>query len=202
MSSRTLWWDVASLHCGWADVGQDLVVWLKSSPTIWFDFSKECDFMCLWRALQLKLHVRIVCTCLQVAHIIWLLEHLELGVKGVFLSSFSLKSTTRMFGHVSFESIGPATWVTALCALVWFFSSVNAEVGFQIYCFGEWAPALFAVMWLLSTVGEQVLRKIFFCDRRWWLRFLSWLQAKAPLHLNFISASTFNPYESFSSTVV
>ena len=30
-----------------------------------------------------------------------------------------------MFGHVSFESIGPATWVTALCALVGFFSSVN-----------------------------------------------------------------------------
>ena len=36
----------------------------------------------------------------------------------------------------------------------------------------------------------------------WWLRFLSWLQVKAPLHLNFISASTFNSYESLSSTVV
>ena len=39
-----------------------------------------------------------------------------------------------MFGHVSFESIGPATWVTASWALKWFFSSVNAEVPFQSNC--------------------------------------------------------------------
>ena len=71
-----------------------------------------------------------------------------------------------MFGHVSFESIGPATWVTALWALKWFFSSVNAEVAFQMSCFAEWAPALFTVMWLLSRVGEQMSVKVSFCDRR------------------------------------
>ena len=59
-----------------------------------------------------------------------------------------------------------STWVTAFCTLVWFFSSVNAEVLFQSTCSIEWSPAHFTVMSLLSTVGEHMLGKIFFCD--WW----------------------------------
>ena len=98
--------------------------------------------------------------------------------KKCFLSWFSISIFTRrkkrkklvifcwMFGHVSFESIGPATWVTALWTLVWFFSSVNAETAFQMSCLAEWAPALFTVMWLLSRVGEQVLGKVRLLDCR------------------------------------
>ena len=71
-----------------------------------------------------------------------------------------------VFGHVSFESTRSSTWVTAFWALVWFFSGVNAEVGFQMLCSTEWAPTLFTEMWLLSAVGEQMSGKIWFCDRR------------------------------------
>ena len=61
-----------------------------------------------------------------------------------------------MFGPVLFDIRGMITWVTALWALKWFFSSVDAEVGFQVPRQPEWAPALFTVMWLLSAVGEQM----------------------------------------------
>ena len=61
---------------------------------------------------------------------------------------------------------GSSTWVTALWALVWLFSSVNADVPLQGSCSIEWAPAFFTVMWLLSTVVEKMLGKIFFCDWR------------------------------------
>ena len=37
MSSRTLYKDVASLQCGWANVGQGLIIGLWSSPTICID---------------------------------------------------------------------------------------------------------------------------------------------------------------------
>ena len=54
----------------------------------------------------------------------------------------------------------------ALWTLVWLFSSVNAEVSFQMYCLVERASALFTVMWLFSTVGEDMLVKFWFCDWR------------------------------------
>ena len=76
-----------------------------------------------------------------------------------------------MFLHVHFDGRRVATWVAALCAFVWLFSSVNAEVGFQVFCPAEWTPALFTVMRLLSTVGEQMLGKICFCDWRVVARF-------------------------------
>ena len=71
-----------------------------------------------------------------------------------------------MLGHMLFESFGPATWITALWAFLWFFSSVNAEVGFQMLCLSEWAPTLLTVMWLLPTVGEQMSGKIYSLDWR------------------------------------
>ena len=75
-----------------------------------------------------------------------------------------LVSCCWMFGHVSFEMRWLTTWITALWAFKWFFSSVDTEVGFQMLCLSEWAPALFAVMWLLSTVGEQMIGEVWFCD--------------------------------------
>ena len=48
-------------------------------------------------------------------------------------------------------------------ALENFFSSVNAEVHFQISCLGKCPPTLFIVMWPLST-GEQMSAEIWFCD--------------------------------------
>ena len=39
MKSHTLCSDVASLRCGWGDVGKDLFLLLKSSPTICIDLA-------------------------------------------------------------------------------------------------------------------------------------------------------------------
>ena len=58
------------------------------------------------------------------------------------------------------------TCLITFCALLWLFSSVNADVPLQGSCSIDRAPAFFTVMWLLSTVGEKMLGKIFFCD--WW----------------------------------
>ena len=69
-----------------------------------------------------------------------------------------------MFGHVLFEVRGCSTWVTASCALVRFFFSLNTEVGFQSFFSPEWRPTLFTVMLLLTTVGEQMCRKVWFSD--------------------------------------
>ena len=48
----------------------------------------------------------------------------------------------------------------ALCAFVWFFSGVNAEVSFQSFCLSELTPTLFTVVWPLSSVGEQMLGEL------------------------------------------
>ena len=69
-----------------------------------------------------------------------------------------------MFGHVLFEVRGITTWVTAPCTLVWFFSSVNAEVRFQISYLGKWPTTPFTAMGPLSTVGKQMSADIWFCD--------------------------------------
>ena len=80
----------------------------------------------------------------------------------------------RMFGHVLFEVRGITTWVTASCTLVWFFSSVNAEVRFQISYLSKWPTTLFTAMGPLSTVSKQMSAdsadicllsaEIWFCD--------------------------------------
>ena len=62
-----------------------------------------------------------------------------------------------MFGHVLFKSTGISTCVSAFGALIRFFSSVDAEVGFQSACMSKRAPAPFTMMWLFSTVGEKML---------------------------------------------
>ena len=64
--------------------------------------------------------------------------------------------------HMLSETTRFCTCVITFCALVWLFSSVNADVPLQSSCSVEWAPALFTLMWLLSTVGEKMLDKIFF----------------------------------------
>ena len=64
--------------------------------------------------------------------------------------------------HMLSETTRFCTCVITFCALVWLFSSVNADVPLQSFCSVEWAPALFTVMCLLSTVGEKMLGKIFF----------------------------------------
>ena len=69
-----------------------------------------------------------------------------------------------MFGHVLFEVRGITTWVTASCTLVWFFSSVNAEVRFQISYLDKWPTTLFTAMGPLSTEGKQMSADIWFCD--------------------------------------
>ena len=69
-----------------------------------------------------------------------------------------LTTTVCFFAYAFWD----CTCVITFCALVWLFSSVNADVPLQSFCSVEWAPALFTVMCLLSTVGEKMLGKIFF----------------------------------------
>ena len=47
-----------------------------------------------------------------------------------------------MFCHVLFEVRGITAWMNASCTLVWFCSSVNAEVCFKMSCFGKWPTTL------------------------------------------------------------
>ena len=75
-----------------------------------------------------------------------------------------LVSCCWMSGHMFSEMSVLSTWVTALCALVWFLSSVDAEVTLQSSCMTEWTSARFTEMWPLPTVGEQMLGKIWFSD--------------------------------------
>ena len=67
---------------------------------------------------------------------------------------------------MSFETIGPATWVTALCALKWLFSSMNAKVAFRLSRWTECPPALLAMMCLLLRVPEDMVGKACLCDWR------------------------------------
>ena len=77
-----------------------------------------------------------------------------------------LSTISTFLPHMLSETTRFCTCVITFCALVWLFSSVNADVPLQSSCSVEWAPALLTVMWLLSTVGEKMLGKIFFCDWR------------------------------------
>ena len=118
-----------------------------------------------------RLHLRSYILCIK--HVaVFLCRVPQLSLFG-HVVSFDLKQTFGwqnlvacfwVFGHVSFEMRGMGTWVNALWALVWLFSSVNAEVLSQISCLVEWAPALFTGMWLLSTVGDQMFVQI-------WIRY-------------------------------
>ena len=80
--------------------------------------------------------------------------------------TFTVYHISMFLPHMLSETTRFCTCVITFCALVWLFSSVNADVPLQSSCSVEWAPALLTVMWLLSTVGEKMLGKIFFCD--WW----------------------------------
>ena len=76
--------------------------------------------------------------------------------------SFTAYHNSVFLPHMLSETTRFCTCVITFCALVWLFSSVNADVPLQSFCSVEWAPALFTVMCLLSTVGEKMLGKIFF----------------------------------------
>ena len=80
--------------------------------------------------------------------------------------TFTVYHISMFLPHMLSETTRFCTCVITFCALVWLFSSVNADVPLQSSCSVEWAPALLTVMWLLSTVGEKMLGKIFFCDWR------------------------------------
>ena len=76
--------------------------------------------------------------------------------------TFTVYHISMFLPHMLSETTRFCTCVITFCALVWLFSSVNADVPLQSFCSVEWAPALFTVMCLLSTVGEKMLGKIFF----------------------------------------
>ena len=76
--------------------------------------------------------------------------------------TFTVYHISMFLPHMLSETTRFCTCVITFCALVWLFSSVNADVPLQSSCSVEWAPALFTVMCLLSTVGEKMLGKIFF----------------------------------------
>ena len=76
--------------------------------------------------------------------------------------TFTVYHISMFLPHMLSETTRFCTCVITFCALVWLFSSVNADVPLQSSCSVEWAPALFTLMWLLSTVGEKLLGNIFF----------------------------------------
>ena len=76
--------------------------------------------------------------------------------------TFTVYHISMFLPHMLSETTRFCTCVITFCALVWLFSSVNANMPLQSFYLVAWAPALFTVMCLLSTVGEKMLGKIFF----------------------------------------
>ena len=111
------------------------------------------------------------------------------------ISKIGQHTVTRLLSIVSFHYDGKPR-KTAKMRIYWFLILWEAGLA-QILIPGYWPED--DIWWDNTDYGDQEDQ---YCNRDpWWLRFLSWLQVKAPLHLNFISASTFNSYESLSSTI-
>ena len=70
---RTLYSGVTSPRCGWADVKQDVILWLKCSRKIYTDlaFLRNVLWCGLWECLQVQTHNRIVCTYVASPHCEW-----------------------------------------------------------------------------------------------------------------------------------